>query len=344
VQTQCLSGDEASIRKAAKCLYEGGLVAFPTETVYGLGANGLNGEAAARIFEAKQRPADNPLILHVADRDSVTALVREVTPLAEHLMETFWPGPLTLIMPAADCVPDVVRAGLDTVAIRCPDHPVALKLIREAGCPVAAPSANRSGRPSPTCARDVMADMDGRIDYVIDGSDCRVGVESTVLDITCDPPCILRPGGVTEDMLLSVMDEVSVHPGALAPVTDAAEARSPGMLHKHYAPNARVVVVLGGNRARRIRAAMEEERRQGGTPFVMASRPLLDRLPQEGNAYCWGEYGRPRELAATLFTALRKLDRLGATLILCEGVEAEGLGLAVMNRLMRAADFTVLEE
>ena len=341
MQTVCRRPTREALEEAARLIGMGGLVGFPTETVYGLGADGLDGAAVRAIYTAKGRPADNPLILHVADWAAAARLIVDPPEAARLLAAAFWPGPLTLVLPAAPCVPDAVRAGLPTVAVRCPAHPVAQALIQAAGVPIAAPSANRSGRPSPTCAGDVLADMDGRIPLVLDGGPCSVGVESTVLDLTSSPPCVLRPGGVTVDMLLAVLPEVTVHPSALSPAVPS-QAKSPGMLHRHYAPRARVVV-FDASQVAAGQAAMQRARQAGETPFVLASRETLAAWGEEPNARVWGGRDRPQDLAASLFTSLRRLDDAGATLILCEGVPPEGLGLAVMNRLLRAADFCRLE-
>ena len=341
MQTVCCRPTQEALAEAARLIGSGGLVGFPTETVYGLGADGLCDAAVRDIYAAKGRPADNPLILHVADWASATRLVADPPEAARLLAAAFWPGPLTLVLPAAPCVPEVVRAGLPTVGVRCPAHPVAQALIQAAGVPIAAPSANRSGRPGPTCAQDVLADMDGRISLILDGGPCSVGVESTVLDLTSSPPCVLRPGGVTVDMLLAVLPEVAVHPSALSPAVPG-QAKSPGMLHRHYAPRARVVVFDAGQAAA-CKAAVQQARQAGERPFVLASRETLAAWGEEPNVRCWGDRDRPQDLAAALFTSLRRLDDAGATLILCEGVAPEGLGLAVMNRLLRAADFCRLE-
>ena len=225
-----------AIERAGKILREGGLVAFPTETVYGLGANGLDAAAVSKIFQAKGRPSDNPLILHIADRDDLPALVREIPDWLVPLLDRFWPGPLTVVLPRAACVPDIVTAGLDTVAVRLPSSPMARALIRTAGVPVAAPSANLSGRPSPTAASAVMADIAGRIEMVLDGGVCEVGLESTVLDCTAEIPTILRPGGVTQEMLAACLGKVRTSGDER--METAAVPRAPGMKYRHYAPAA----------------------------------------------------------------------------------------------------------
>ena len=240
---------EKLIARAAEILRGGGLVAFPTETVYGLGANGLDAAAVKKIFEAKGRPQDNPLILHVPSAQWLCRCCEDVPTIAYELARRFWPGPLTMILRRNPIVPDATTAGLDTVAMRCPDHPVALALLREAGVPVAAPSANRSGRPSCTCAQDVREDMDGRVDGIVDGGPCAVGVESTILDLTCDPPRLLRPGGLPLEELEAVLGHVEIDQAVTAPLKAGEQPKAPGMKYRHYAPKAPVTVVAGGPEA-----------------------------------------------------------------------------------------------
>ena len=236
MKTQLLKVNEDSIALGAKLIREGELVGFPTETVYGLGANALDAEAVVKIFEAKGRPQDNPLITHVSCVEEIPPLVRAIPAAAKKLMEAFWPGPMTLILPKADCIPNAVSAGLDTVGIRLPSNADARALIRAAGRPIAAPSANRSGRPSPTTALHVLEDMDGRIPLILDGGACQVGVESSVIDATGDVPVILRPGGITPEMVERVLGHVRVDEHVMSPLREGDVARSPGMKYKHYAP------------------------------------------------------------------------------------------------------------
>ena len=327
---------------AARVIRAGGLVAFPTETVYGLGANGLDGEAVSKIFEAKGRPQDNPLILHVAKKSDVKDLWLHVPDNAKRLMDAFWPGPLTLIFVKSGIVPDEVTAGLDTVAVRMPEHKTALALIRAAGVPIAAPSANLSGRPSPTTAAHVMEDMDGRIDVVLDGGPCSVGVESTVLTLV-GKPTILRPGGITKEMLEQVIGEVEVSPAVLRPLKDGEIAESPGMKHKHYAPDAEVVVAVGSPRriASIICREYEIEEAMGKTCIVLGTEQT--RTCYNGmNCDIIGDREEPASLCRELFSALRRWSGK-YDVIFAEGVEENDQGLAYMNRLLRAAGFTVLE-
>lgn len=345
MQTQyfnAISQPENGARMAGKIIREGGLVAFPTETVYGLGANGLDGEAVGRIFEAKGRPADNPLILHVAKKSGVKGLWAAVPDLARRLMDAFWPGPLTLVFNRSAQVPDAVTAGLPTVAVRMPDHKTALALLRAAGVPIAAPSANLSGRPSPTTAQHVKADLDGRIDLVLDGGPCRVGLESTVLSL-CGAPTILRPGGITREMLEAVIGPVGVSPAVLAPLKAGERAASPGMKYKHYAPNAQVLIAGGSPRqaAEQICTAYDLASLGGKTCVIFATQQTQAFYRQRKYAII-GDRKNPASLCASLFAALRQYGDQ-ADVIYCEALPEQELGLAYMNRLLRAAGFQWLE-
>ena len=332
MHTELCQADEASIRRAAALLRAGELVAFPTETVYGLGADALNGEAAARIFAAKGRPADNPLIAHIAGESGLAGLIAgEPCACARKLMRAFWPGPMTLIFPKSARVPREVTAGLDTVAVRMPSHPVARALIRAAQTPIAAPSANRSGRPSPTTAAHVLEDMEGRIPLILDGGPCEVGLESTVVDVTGARPRILRPGGVTLEMLEGVVGDVDVDEGVLHQLQAGSQARSPGMKYKHYAPKGEVTIVTGPRAAQEIARLYDAA---DGRAAILA--------------FSQADYGarrvyRLKNAPGELFAALRQLDEDGMETIYAEDVPTTGVGLAVMNRLMRAAAFRVVE-
>ncbi len=341
MKTDVLPVNAASIEKAASLIRAGEVVAFPTETVYGLGADAGNNDAVLRIFAAKDRPADNPLICHVASKRGFAPLVSSVPKLAAALIEAFWPGPLTLVFPKSAAVPDAVTAGLSTVAVRMPSHPAALALIEAAGCPVAAPSANRSTRPSPTTASHVLADLDGRIPLILDGGPALFGVESTVVDVNGGVPTILRPGGLTLEMLREIVPDILVDRSALSPLRDGAEARSPGMRHRHYAPRAKVVVVRGGARlAREMRARYAAAVARGGRPLILCRSDNAARY--DGlSVYPLG--GNAPEMAARLFDALRAADDAGYDLILAEAAGTDGIGLALMNRLLRAADFDIVD-
>ena len=332
MHTELCQADDASIRRAAALLRAGELVAFPTETVYGLGADALNGEASARIFAAKGRPADNPLIAHIAGESGLAGLIAgEPCACARKLMRAFWPGPMTLIFPKSPRVPREVTAGLDTVAVRMPSHPVARALISAAQTPIAAPSANRSGRPSPTTAAHVLEDMEGRIPLILDGGPCEVGLESTVVDVTGARPRILRPGGVTLEMLEGVVGDVDVDEGVLHQLQAGSQARSPGMKYKHYAPKGEVTIVTGPRAAQEIARLYDAA---DGRAAILA--------------FSQADYGarrvyRLKNAPGELFAALRQLDEDGMETIYAEDVPTAGVGLAVMNRLMRAAAFRVVE-
>lgn len=332
MHTELCQADDASIRRAAALLRAGELVAFPTETVYGLGADALNGAAAARIFAAKGRPADNPLIAHIAGESGLAGLIAgEPCACARKLMRAFWPGPMTLIFPKSPRVPREVTAGLDTVAVRMPSHPVARALISAAQTPIAAPSANRSGRPSPTTAAHVLEDMEGRIPLILDGGPCEVGLESTVVDVTGARPRILRPGGVTLEMLEGVVGDVDVDEGVLHQLQAGSQARSPGMKYKHYAPKGEVTIVTGPRAAQEIARLYDAA---DGRAAILA--------------FSQADYGarrvyRLKNAPGELFAALRQLDEDGMETIYAEDVPTTGVGLAVMNRLMRAAAFRVVE-
>jgi L-threonylcarbamoyladenylate synthase len=322
--TPVLPGDDpAAIERAAALLRSGALVAFPTETVYGLGADALNPDAVRGIFAAKERPADNPLIVHVADVAAARALVREFPPLAERAAAALWPGPLTLVLPRAAIVPDVTTAGQDTVALRVPAHPVALALLRACQRPLAAPSANRSGRPSPTLASHVSADRDGRVALILDGGPTAFGLESSVLDLCGARPLLLRRGGVSHEQLASLLGPVDLVESGDA----AAIARSPGLRHRHYAPRARVELVAEGEgEAAAARALESGERVALICRRAVVSAAIVRRLPVALEGF-----------AQALFATLRALDDEGVERIVVESVPETGIGAAIMDRLRRAA-------
>ncbi|WP_195983557.1 L-threonylcarbamoyladenylate synthase [Clostridium sp. D33t1_170424_F3] len=338
MQTQLLDANEPeSIQKAARILQNSGLVGIPTETVYGLAANALNGSAVAGIFTAKGRPMDNPLIVHISQFDQIYGLVRAVPDAAKKLAERFWPGPLTIILPKGDCIPDEVSAGLDTVAIRFPSHPVAQAVIDAAGMPLAAPSANLSGHPSPTTATHVMDDMDGRIEAVLDGGPCAVGVESTVVTLATEPPRLLRPGGVTLEQLREVLGEVEMDQAVLNPLPEGEQAASPGMKYKHYSPKANVVI-LDGSLEHYI-DYVNAHAETGVAALCYNGEDKALSVP----AVCYGGERDCGEQARELFDALRELDDvLHAQTVYARCPEPKGVGLAVYNRLIRAAGFEVI--
>jgi len=332
--------DPEVIGRAAAILRQGGLVAFPTETVYGLGADGLNPAALARLFEAKGRPATDPVILHIADPDALPQLAQEVPPAAWTLVRRFWPGPLTLVLPKRPIVPDLATAGLPTVAVRMPAHPVALALIRAAGVPIAAPSANRFGRTSPTTAQHVWEDLAGRIDLILDAGPTPIGVESTVVDLTRPVPTILRPGGLPREALEAAIGPVAVFDRAVI-----GPAPAPGMLPQHYAPRAAMVVLIGpGERLRpRLRELAARYLREGyrvGALIAEEDRAALADLPVATAVL--GAEADLEGIARRLYRAMRELDAQGVDLILARDFGAHGLGLAIRDRLIRAAGGRVI--
>ena len=336
MNTLHLTNSISDIQTAGDLLKAGELVAIPTETVYGLAANALDADAVAGIFAAKERPADNPLIVHIDDLDTVYTLCAEVPDTAKALMDAFWPGPLTIILPRASVVPDVVSAGLPTVAVRMPSHETARAIIRAAGVPLAAPSANRSGSPSPTTASRVAADMDGRIAAVVDGGDCEVGVESTVISLCGDVPMLLRPGGVTPSELEAVIGPVAIAESITRPLAEGETVASPGMKYKHYAPHAQVTIVRGDAAAF---AAFVNAHAEDGV-MAMAFDGETDALTVPFVTY--GARQDSDAQARELFEALRLADDRGATVLYAVCPSVEGMGLAVYNRLLRAAAFRVV--
>lgn len=329
---------QLDIDRAAAVLKAGGLVGIPTETVYGLGANGLNPDAVANIFKAKGRPQDNPLILHIPSADWLEHYCVDVPDAAFALAKRFWPGPLTMVLKRGPMVPDIVTAGLDTVGMRCPDHAVCRSIIESSGVPVAAPSGNTSGRPSPTAMEHMLSDMDGKIDAIVDGGTCNVGVESTIVDLTCTPPRLLRPGGITLEQLESVLGEVAVDDAVRRKLGEGEKPRAPGMKYRHYAPKAPVAVVKG-----------DAEQ--------TAAYILAHAAPGDG-VICFNEYahlfasqvitrlGRaddPAEQARHVFDALRFFDSTNVPTIWSQCPDETGVGLAVANRLNKAAGFHIID-
>ena len=329
---------EDNISAAARLLREGALVAIPTETVYGLGANGLDEAAVRRIFEAKGRPQDNPLILHLTGPQWLPRYCRDIPPMAYVLARKFWPGPLTMILKRSELVPDVTTAGLDTVAVRCPNHPVTLAILREAGVPVAAPSANLSGRPSCTSAQDVMEDMDGRIEGVVDGGPCVVGVESTILDMTCEPPRLLRPGGLPVEELERLIGPIAVDRAVTGAMPEGERPRAPGMKYRHYAPKAPVTVVTGAP----AKSAQEIKRRVGPASGVICFDEYVRMFPDQV-VHPIGPVDDKLIQAQRVFEALRAFDSTKVTEIYTQCPDGRGLGLAVGNRLKKAAGFREVE-
>ena len=338
MQTQVLPVNEQSIALAARLLQRGELVALPTETVYGIAADARNGAAVRKIFAAKGRPQDNPLIVHICGMQMLRGIVAEVPPRARKLAAAFWPGPLTMVMPRGEEVSDVTCAGLDTVGVRMPSHPVVQAVIRASGVAFAAPSANLSGKPSPTNAQDTLADMDGRLPLILDGGESAVGVESTVVSVTGEHPVLLRPGYITKEQMEAVLgEEVQVSPAILEKLKEGEVARSPGMKYKHYAPKAQVTILQGDFAAYRQYVAQHA----GPGVWALCFDGEGAQLPVP-----YIEYGRDHDGAAQahhLFTALRELDRNGAQIVYARCPEQDGVSMAVYNRLIRAAAFRVVE-
>ena len=324
-----------------RIIKEGGLVVFPTETVYGLGANGLNSEAVLKIFAAKGRPADNPLILHIAKKSELKPLWSHVPDNARILADTFWPGPLTMIFNRSSIVPDEVTAGLDTVAVRMPLNKTARALINAAGVPIAAPSANLSGKPSPTTAEHVRQDMDGRGDLIIDGGPCKYGRESTVVSLI-GRPTILRPGAVTKEMLEAVIGPVDVAHAVLSPLREGETAASPGMKYRHYAPDAEVVVAEGRERDIAAKICREYDAREAaGEDCIIFATKQTQPFYRGRNCVIIGDRTEPTTLCASLFYSLREYgDR--ADVIFAEALPNDDMGLAYMNRLLRSAGFNII--
>ncbi len=328
---------QEDIALAAKLLREGKLVAIPTETVYGLGANGLDEEAVLHIFEAKGRPQDNPLILHISEPRELENICHDIPDAAWVLAGHFWPGPLTMVLPVRDCVPKRTTAGLDTVAVRCPKTSATRELIRLAGVPIAAPSANRSGKPSTTTAAHVLHDMDGRIDAILDGGACEVGVESTIVDLTGERPRLLRPGGVTPEELKALLGELDIDRAVLGQIANDAVVRAPGMKYKHYAPSAEVVIVSGSSED----AARYVHRHFEAGDAVLCFEEELP-LYEDCDPMAYGRLDTPQTLSAGLFAALRDLDRPDIHMIFARCPEGGGLAYAIGNRLKKAAGFHIV--
>ena len=332
------------VQIAARILKKGGLVAFPTETVYGLGADALNANAVKALFKAKKRPLDNPPIVHIEKIADACRLAAKVPPEAEKLMKEFWPGPLTLVFERAKIVPEVTVAGLNTVAIRMPQNKIALGLIRESNCPIAAPSANLAGKPSPTSANHVFNDLNGRIDLILDGGSSRIGVESTVLDVSVTPPIVLRPGGTSFEELKKVICEVRLHPSVIAEAeTIVSEARSPGMKHKHYAPEAKLLLVEGSLVG--VTAKIKELVANYSSKVCKIGVLATDETMAQYSADVIKSLGSRFNLnviAQNLFKLLRQFDEEDVDIIIAEGLPAEGLGLAIMNRLRKASAYSII--
>lgn len=335
--------DNSVIGKAAEIIRSGGLVAFPTETVYGLGGDGLNPSASMKIYSAKGRPSDNPLILHISHISQLERLVTEIPPMAVKLAEEFWPGPLTMIFKKSDIVPKETSGGLDTVAVRFPENKIAQALITASGTPIAAPSANTSGRPSPTRASHVEFDLEGKIDMIIDGGACEFGLESTIVDVTGEVPCLLRPGSITLEMLREVLGRVDVDKAVVTKLDAGELPKAPGMKYTHYSPSADVVIVRGDrdkmvNKINELISKVDSSYKIG----VIATEENKDRY-KNCEVLVIGSIKEPQTIAANLFKMLRKCDYHKIDKVFAEGLCEDELGLAIMNRLKKAAGYCIID-
>lgn len=328
METRFFGTTEEDIQQAAEIIKEGGLVAFPTETVYGLGADALNPEAVGKVYAAKGRPSDNPMIVHISSKNDLSYLTFEITDDIRKLMDAFWPGPLTMVVPAAPVVPRVTTGGLDTVAVRMPSDPVAAALITSSETPIAAPSANLSGRPSPTSARHVIDDLDGRIDAIIQGGDCQVGIESTVVDMTGAVPTVLRPGIITAERLSQALGKTVEIDPAMNVKTADFKPKSPGMKYKHYAPKAEMIIYKG-DREKVYLAMSEEKLRRTG-------------YGQKVEIIMYDD-SEPEKAAREFFAKLRACDKAGVDVILAAAMREDGVGFAVMNRMFKSAGYNIVE-
>lgn len=334
--------DEQTVQQAGEILKGGGLVAFPTETVYGLGADALNEEAAKKIYAAKGRPSDNPLIVHITNMKALEQIVREIPKAAKKVAEAYWPGPLTMIFNKSEIVPYGTTGGLETVAVRMPSHPVARAVIDAGGGYIAAPSANTSGRPSPTTAKHVAEDLSGRIEMIVDGGPVEIGVESTILDMTVTPPMILRPGAVTREMLKDLIGEVAVDQ-TLLDADSKIKPKAPGMKYRHYAPRASLVIVEG--KMEQVTAWIGkkafEGRKEGKKIGIIATEETRQHYP-EGDVKVAGTREDEGTIASRLYGILREFDADGVDEIYSESFDTDGIGSAVMNRLLKAAGHHVV--
>lgn len=334
--------DIKHLEEAAEIIKSGGIGAFPTETVYGLGANALDGEAVKKIFEAKGRPQDNPLIIHIAKKEDIDKYVDEVPKFAEELMEKYWPGPLTIILKKKGIVSDITSAGLDTVGVRMPDNDIALKLIELSGVPIAAPSANISGRPSPTDIERCEEDLNGRVDFIVGSEKSKIGVESTIVDATGEHLCVLRPGGITLEMLKEIDEGVYIDKAILTTLDENTKPKAPGMKYKHYAPKAKVKMVQGpiNKMVEKIREMVHNYIDEDLKVGIMATDETIS-MYDEGIVKSLGTREDLTSVTKNLFEMLRSFDDLGVDVIITEAFEEKGLGVAIMNRLKKSCGFDI---
>jgi len=333
------------IGKAAELIRAGEVVAFPTETVYGLGANGMDESASLKIYEAKGRPSDNPLILHIAEFDQLNDIARDISEDAWKIMKAFWPGPMTIVLPKKEQVPMKTTGGLSTVAVRMPSHPVARELILQAGVPIAAPSANRSGRPSPTEAIHVMEDMEGRIPMILDGGKVGIGIESTIIDMTEEKPVILRPGFITPEMVDEVVAGVTIDPAILGgPLSEGLKPKAPGMMYRHYAPLGDMWLIEGDmdKVVEKINELTQQQRKQGYKVAVIGTDENIENY-QADIVRSMGSRKDPAQVGANLYGTLREMDQLGVQIIYGESYGEEEFFGAIRNRILKAAGYQVLK-
>ncbi|AUM94057.1 MULTISPECIES: L-threonylcarbamoyladenylate synthase [Clostridium] len=335
--------DEHVISKAGNILRQGGLVVFPTETVYGLGANALDKDAVKKIFEAKGRPQDNPLIVHISKVKDIEKLVEEIPPIAQKLMDKFWPGPMTIILKKKDIIPNETSAGLDSIGIRMPSNKIAMELISMAGVPISAPSANLSGKPSPTDLETCIEDLDGRVNMILGGDNSEVGVESTVIDCTINPPCILRPGGITLEMLKEVDSDIYIDPAIMKKPDKELRPKAPGMKYRHYAPKAPLKIIKGDlNKTiekinEMVQNYIDAEKKVG----IIATDETIDNY-KKGEVVSIGSRKDLNTIAHNLFYVLRTFDEKNVDLILSEAFEEKDMGVAIMNRLKKSAGYDII--
>ncbi|MBQ3136838.1 MAG: threonylcarbamoyl-AMP synthase [Clostridia bacterium] len=331
------SENDEAIDKTADILKSGGIVAIPTETVYGLAGNALDGNVTDKIYAAKGRPSDNPLIVHISDISQWRPLVKEIPENAYALADKYWPGPLTVILPKSEIVPDKVSGGLSTVAVRMPSDKIARAIIEKSGVPLAAPSANTSGKPSPTSAKYVIEDLMGKVDAIVDAGECSVGVESTVISLCETPPRLLRPGGITAEMLTDVLGEIVIDDAVFNKLADGKKAASPGMKYKHYSPDTQVIIVKGSFED--FKKFIEKNKTEKTAALCFEGEE------KELSVMCvtYGKKNDPAGQAKNIFDALRRVDEIGAEKVFARFPETDGVGLAVFNRLVRAAAFNIIE-
>lgn len=339
---ESIEEDEEKIEEAAQFIKNGGTVVFPTETVYGLGADALNPEAVEKIFKAKGRPQDNPLIIHVSSKN-IELYAKEIPNVASDLINKFWPGPLTIILKKKDIIPDITSANLDSIGIRMPDNEIARKLIELSNTTIAAPSANISGRPSPTDLQRCVEDLDGKVDCILGGTQSDIGVESTIVDCTVIPPMVLRPGGITLEMLREVDSRIEIDKAIMQKPQEDLKPKAPGMKYRHYAPNAKVTIISGERKKtiEKIQEMVHYNIEKGKKVCILTVEENAEEYA-EGTRIILGSIKDLSTVAKSLFEALRKCDDLGADLILAEGYEEKGVGVAIMNRLNKAAGFDII--